>query len=149
MAQARSQTLSIAREFTATGFLWRLMFAMILVLATYNPTGFSYFHWLREASGASGLGPEHFVVGVLLTIGWAILLVATQRSLGTVGLVLAGALLGGLVWWFTDLGVFAVGTVDALAWVSLTCLGLLLAVGLSWSHIWRRITGQLEVDDNN
>jgi len=25
----------------------------------------------------------------------------------------------------------------------------LLAVGLSWSHVWRRLTGQFEVDDGD
>jgi hypothetical protein len=36
-----------------------------------------------------------------------------------------------------------------LTWVILLCLALLLAVGLSWSHVWRRLTGQYEVDDND
>jgi hypothetical protein len=38
-------------------------------------------------------------------------------------------------------------TVTSATWVSLFCVALLLAVGLSWSHVWRRLTGQFEVDD--
>jgi hypothetical protein len=63
--------------------------------------------------------------------------------------VLAAALIGGIIWWLTDLGWLAVGSVSALTWVSIICLSLLLAVGLSWSHIWRRLTGQYEVDDTD
>ena len=29
-----------------TGFAWRIAFALALVFATFNPSGFSYFHWV-------------------------------------------------------------------------------------------------------
>jgi hypothetical protein len=135
----------VVREFGATSFVWRFAASMLLVFATYNPTNFSYYAWVRNGE----LGPEHFVVGIILIIGWSIFLVATQRSLGTAGSVLAAALIGGIIWWLTDLGWLAVGSVSALTWVSIVCLSLLLAVGLSWSHIWRRLTGQYEVDDTD
>jgi len=137
------------REFGPLSFFWRFVATLVLVVATYNPTAFSYYRWVRSGMSDGGLGPEHFVVGIGLIIGWTILVVATQRSLGTVGLLLAAALIGGLVWWLTDLGWIAVGSVSALTWVSLFCLAALLAVGLSWSHVWRRLTGQYEVDDND
>lgn len=139
---------SVDREFNATSFLWRLVASLILVLATYNPTQFSYFRWLRADMGNGGLGPEHFVVGIALVIGWTILIVATHKSLGMLGFVLGAALIGGVIWWLTDMGWIAVDSVSALSWVSLVCLAVLLAVGLSWSHVWRRLTGQYEVDDN-
>jgi hypothetical protein len=34
-----------------------------------------------------------------------------------------------------------------MAWVSMVCLALLLAIGMSWSHVRRRMTGQVDVDD--
>jgi hypothetical protein len=140
---------SSAREFGAASFFWRLGASLILVLATYNPTSFSYYRWLLNSRSAGELGPEHFVAGIAVVIGWTIFVVATQKSLGSVGLVLGAALIGGFVWWMTDLGLIAVGSVSALSWVALICLAMLLAVGLSWSHVWRRLTGQVEVDDND
>jgi Family of unknown function (DUF6524) len=140
---------SVAREFNALSFVWRFAVTLLLIVATYNPSGVSYFHWLRGGISNGGLGPEHFVAGVAIVIGWAILLVATQRSLGTFGLVLGAALIGGFVWLLTDAGIIAVDSVSALTWVSLICLAVLLTVGLSWSHVWRRVTGQYEVDDND
>jgi hypothetical protein len=139
------------REFSFLGFTWRFVASLLLVLVSYNPSGFSYWHWLRAAMNAdpSTLGPEHFVAGVLLLIGWVILLAATQRSLGFFGLMLGAALLGGVVWLLIDIGILNVGTVSSATWVGLICIALLLAAGLSWSHVWRRLTGQFEVDDGD
>jgi hypothetical protein len=151
---AKSQTGKsgkTSREFSFLGFLWRFAASLFLVLVSYNPSGYSYWHWLRAAMNAepSTLGPEHFVAGVLLLIGWVILLAATQRSLGFFGLMLGAALLGGVVWLLIDIGILNVGTVSSATWVGLVCIALLLAVGLSWSHVWRRLTGQFEVDDGD
>jgi uncharacterized membrane protein len=137
------------REFGAANFFWRLAASLILVLATYNPTRFSYYRWVHNSWTADTLGPEHFVAGVLVIIGWTVLVVATRRSLGLGGVFLGAALIGGIVWWLTSSDWIAVGSFAALAWVILICLSILLAVGLSWSHVWRRLTGQLEVDDND
>ena len=139
------------RDFNLLSFLWRFAGVLVLVVATYNPTRFSYLRWVMETMGdeARALGPEHFVVGVILIAGWAVLIAATQRSLGALGLLLAAAIIGGVVWWLTDLGIVSVASVSALTWVVLLCLSLLLTVGLSWSHVWRRLTGQYEVDDND
>lgn len=141
----------VAREFNATSFLWRLVVSLILVIATYNPSGYSYLNWLRNAMSGPvrDLGPEHFVVGMALVIGWTVFVVATKKSLGTVGFVLGAALIGGIVWWLTSIGLVQVGSGSALTWVSIVCLAVLLAVGLSWSHVWRRLTGQYEVDDDD
>jgi len=38
--------------------------------------------------------------------------------------------------------------VTAFTWVILVILSVMLAIGLSWSHGWRRLTGQVEVDDD-
>ena len=45
-----------------------------------------------------------YLVGVVLMIGWVILLAATQRSLGVFGLMLGAMLLGGVVWLLVDIG---------------------------------------------
>ena len=66
---------------------------------------------------------------------------------GAFGLILGGSLLGGVVWLLIDVGLLDVDTLTSATWVSLICVALLLAVGLSWSHVWRRLTGQFEVDD--
>jgi hypothetical protein len=138
-----------SREFSFASFLWRFLASLLLVTVTYNPTDYSFVAWLSAASPEAPLGPEHFVVGVVLLIGWVILLAATQRSLGPLGLILGGCLLGGVVWLLTDIGWLDLANFKSATWVGLVCVAALLAVGLSWSHVWRRLTGQFEVDDGD
>lgn len=145
MAENNTQPKSVSREFTALSFIWRFAASLALVLATYNPSGYSFFHWV---SNTESLGAEHFVVGIVIVIGWVILIAATKRSLDTLGMVLGIVLLAGLVWLGIDLGALSLDSVSAVTWVVLVCIALLLAIGLSWSHIWRRLTGQFEVDDD-
>jgi hypothetical protein len=146
MSENISKQKPVSREFTIFSFVWRFAAALLLVLATYNPSGYSFFHWV---SNSEGLGPEHFVAGVIVLIGWVILLAATKRSLDTLGMVLGVILLAGLVWLLIDFGMLSLDSVSSLTWVILVCIAALLAVGLCWSHIWRRLTGQFEVDDND
>jgi hypothetical protein len=145
MAENNTQPKSVSREFTALSFIWRFAASLALILATYNPSGYSFFHWVGHTES---LGAEHFVVGIIIVIGWVILIAATKRALDTLGMVLGIVLLAGLVWLGIDLGVLSLDSVSAVTWVVLVCIALLLAVGLSWSHIWRRLTGQFEVDDD-
>ena len=135
-------------EFDWLGFVIRLAATLVLVLATYNPSGWSFAHWLKNGFSNSSLGPEHFVVGVIILIGWVILLTATYRSMGTLGLVLEALLFGGLVWLLIDFGALDIDSVSEFTWVILIILSVMLAIGLSWSHVWRRLTGQFEVDDD-
>ena len=135
-------------EFDWASFALRLAATLVLVLATYNPSGYSFAHWLQNGFSNDGLGPEHFVVGVIVLIGWVILLTATQRSMGTFGLILEALLFGGIVWLLIDFGLLSIDTVAKFTWVILVILSVMLAIGLSWSHVWRKLTGQFEVDDD-
>jgi len=134
-------------SFGLLSFGWRALFALVLVLVTYNPTQVSYYHWLKDAIAAGTFGPEHAVVGVLVLSGWTVFLRATFQSLGALGLVLCSAFFAALVWFLIDFGVLAADSVSTVTWISIVCLALLLAIGMSWSHIRRRMTGQVDVDD--
>jgi hypothetical protein len=134
------------RSFGFIDFLWRWALALALVIATYNPSGKSYFHWVKAAFSGEGLEPLHYFIGVLLIAGWAIFLIATEHSLGALGSIIGAAVLGTGIWLLVDLGVLHPNSMTAIAWLVLFGVGTLLAIGMSWSHIWRRLSGQLEVD---
>jgi hypothetical protein len=70
----------MAKEFNAVSFLLRLLFALLLVFGTYNPTDFSYLSWV--ISGDAGFDPVTALVGVALLIAWIVFLRATFLSLG-------------------------------------------------------------------
>ena len=139
---------SVSKEFSLGSFIWRYLLALGLVLTTYNPSEYSAFHWIRAAFADGNLGAVHFLVAVFFLIGWVILWVATWKAMETLGVILAIAALAAIVWTLISIGVLAADSAGALTWIILVCLATLLAIGLSWSHVWRRLTGQYTVDED-
>ncbi len=127
--------------------LIRFIGALLIILLTYNPTGHSYVHWLDDALKGAGFQAQHAFVGVVLLIGWTIMIRATFRSLGAIGLLLASALIGTFVWLLDSYGLFETQSDSIIVWLALISLSALLAIGTSWSHIRRNVTGQIDVDD--
>lgn len=137
----------MAYRFGWSSFLWRLLFCAVLVLLTFNPTRFSYLHWLYRSWEFDRLGAAHALAGVVVISGWAVMLRAAGRSLGGLGLFLGAAFFGTLVWFLISIGVLSVDSRSTITWIALVCLSGLLALGMSWSHIRRRLSGQVDVDD--
>lgn len=133
-------------EFTFLSFLWRLVGCLILVLVTFNPSGYSAYHWVAGAISESTFGPLHAIAIILLVIGWAIVLVASWRALDAFGVIIVSLALAAVVWLLVDLGLFKPQSISSYAWIVLVCLAIVLAIGMGWSHIWRKLTGQLSVD---
>lgn len=133
--------------FNWLSFLLRFLSSALIVLLTVNPSGYSYYHWLVLSIQNSSFGAQHAFVGVLLLIGWTILIRATFRSLGWFGLLLASALIGTFVWMLDEYRLISTESTTAVGWVALVSLSVLLAIGMSWSHIRRRLSGQIDVDD--
>lgn len=131
------------------GFLLRLAAALLLVMLTYNPTRFCFVAWVRAAMTQEGVGAVHALSGIALLIGWTVFLRTAWGALGTLGIVLGTAFLAAVVWVLIDYDVLAVESGSALAWVVLTCVATLLAVGMSWGLWKRRASGQVEVDEIN
>ena len=132
---------------SVAGFFWRFVGALVLVLGTFNPSGHSGYHWIATAVAESRFGPTQLIVFALLAIGWVVFMIATLRALGTLGVALAVLLLGGIIWLLFDIGLLQSHSASAITWIALVCLAGVLAVGMSWSHIWRRLTGQVNVED--
>jgi Family of unknown function (DUF6524) len=138
----------MATEFSVSSFLARWLFAAVLVFGTYNPTEYCYFNWIW--SKGTEIGPVIALAGVVLLIAWIVFLKATLESLGLLGIVLGGALFGCVIWWLIDIGLLHPDSTTAFTWIILLVLSLILAAGMSWSHIRRRLTGQVDVmDDHN
>lgn len=130
---------------TWSSFSLRLFFAFLLVFTTFNPSGYSYFHWLKNT--LPSFTPYIALAGIALIIGWAMFIRATIRSLGPIGVTLAVLLQACLVWLFIDLGWFDWQNMNLMAWVGLSITSVVLAMGMSWSHIRRRLSGQVDTDD--
>jgi hypothetical protein len=126
------------------GVLVRLVGALGVVLLTYNPTGNSFYHWaLRDLAHITAVKA---FAGALLLVGWIICIRAAFVSLGRLGVVLSALVLGTLVWVLTDYGFLNPDRPSLLSWVALIAIGIILGIGLSWSLVRARVTGQVEVD---
>ncbi len=137
------------RSFSWKGFLVRFLFALVLVFATFNPSGYSYYHWVAAWIGDATRDNTAFLAlaGVVLLIGWTILLRATLFSLGAFGLILASAFFGVLLWLIVDVGLVPANSTTAITYLVLIALSGVLGTGVSWSHVRRRVSGQTDVDD--
>jgi len=130
---------------SASGVVVRFIFALLLVLLSYNPSGYSYFHWAYTSW--HHITPYVVIAGIILLIGWGVYINATLNSLGIVGVIAFAALLGCLVWLFIYWGFLSVSDVSAMVWVIEILLAALLTVGMCWSHFTRRMSGQVDVDE--
>lgn len=131
-------------EFSFKGALWRVAFALALVFATYNPSGFSYVHWL--ADGFPTVTPVEAIVGLGLLGLWIFFVRSAHAALGVIGVGVLVALFAAIVWWMSTRGWVSVGTGSTLAWIVLTVLGLVLGIGMSWALIRQKASGQASVD---
>jgi len=121
--------------------LIRILLAVALVLATWNPTGYNYVEW--ALTDRSALDATKALVGVILLAGWVLCVRATWVSLGSIGVALVVAILAALVWWLTSMG-FVSRDQGTLAWIVLVAIGVLLGVGMGWSLVRQKATGQVE-----
>jgi len=131
------------KEFTFVSFLLRFLFALALVFLTYNPSGYSWVGWLLSDTALV----YKVAGGVVLLIGWVMFLRATWRSLGAIGTILALAFFAVIIWLFHYWGIFALDDIATIEWIVLFVLSGVLAVGMSWSHVRRKLSGQYDTDE--
>ena len=130
---------------TLGGLIGRFMASLILVIATYNPTGFSYVGWV------SGIFPHvqpiQAVVGVALLGLWIFFIHATWRSLGTLGVSLGLAFFAAVTWLVSSWGWLNNSSHSALTWLTLIIIACMLTLGLCWALIRVRVSGQAVVEE--
>ena len=115
-----------------------------MVLLSYNPTGYSFYHWaLRDFATITAVKA---LSGAVLLVGWVVCIRTAFVSLGAIGLVLSALVLGTLIWVLTDYGILNPDRPSLLSWIFLIVIGIILGIGLSWSLFRARVTGQVEVD---
>jgi hypothetical protein len=131
--------------FSYPGIIVRWLMSMFVVFATFNPSGYSYVHWvLRDADQPWSL---KVLAGLLLGSLATTFLLATVRALGLRGIIAASGLLAAATWAMIDLGLFRNLSHSAYLTIVLTVIASILALGLSWSNLSLRVTGQVDSND--
>ena len=138
-------------KITWQGVSIRFFVAVVLVFCTYNPHEKSYFHWVKTyltpASETHTSLALLVFAGIVLIIGWTVYLRATMRSLGLFGLLLTASFFAALLWLVVDFKLISLENTTLVIDLVLILLAAVLATGITWSHIRRRISGQADVDD--
>jgi hypothetical protein len=137
--------MSTQKNFGLNHFFVRFVCALIVVFATYNPEGLSYYHWAVER--LSEFSVLKAFIGVILLVGWIILIRATLGSLGTIGILLSIAFFGLAIWLIIDVLGLSADNARVIGYIIELMLAGVLSIGVSWSHVRRRISGQVDTDE--
>ena len=129
------------------GFILRWLFAFVLLAITYNPTSLNYARWANDNWETSL--PLIVLAGLLLLVIYVVFMTAVFRGIGRLGVVLILAVFAALIWVLVTYGWLSLDNPSAMTWVALIALSVVLAVGMYWGILWRRISGQIEADDES
>ncbi len=128
-----------------TGVIVRFVIAFALVALTWNPSPYNFIRW--ALNNWNEAAPYVLFSGLVMTVIWIVFLRAGARSLGLLGAALAIAVAGSILWMIIDFGLIDPANTTTLTWVLMTLLAAVLTAGMSWSHLRRRWSGQVDTDD--
>lgn len=123
----------------------RLLIAAIVVFATYNPTGKSIFHWVKNSENPTDAWV--ILVAIIAILANIALLIAAWKALGKLGTCIVLILFAALVYLSLQEGWVSAGNQVSIQWLALILYSVFLGIGLSGAIIWRRATGQVVTDE--
>ncbi|MFK7893316.1 MAG: DUF6524 family protein [Granulosicoccus sp.] len=137
--------LRAIKESSPIVLVTRVLIAAAIVFASYNPTGNSIFHWVKNNDNPTDawviLGA---IIAVLANVA---LLIAAWKALGRLGTVIMAVLFAALVYLSLQEGWVTTDSYTSLQWLGLILYSVFLGIGLSGAIIWRRATGQVVTDE--
>jgi hypothetical protein len=126
-------------HFSGGTFLVRLLLMEALVLGTYNPSGFSFFHWVITADGA--LTSAKVAMSLFLAGAYGLVVTVLIGSIGGLGFLVGAFCVLLLV--YQALLIFPEArTWLVLQWAGLVSLAFVLTVGVVWSSLQYSLLGQ-------
>jgi hypothetical protein len=140
------EAMAVKQESVLGSFVLRLLGSLLLVFSTYNPAGYSYYHWMMNGS-FSPIALKVFV-GIGLVLVYGVVLTVMFAAFRGAGLIAGGlaALLFSI-----ELAIIVVPTQHEASWQRWVVIGqysvliavaVVIAFGVSWSHLIERLTGQ-------
>ncbi len=130
------------RTFTFGSFAVRLLLTLFIVLSAYNPTGYSYYHWLI---GDEGGFVSKFVVGLALVSINILLLVTAFDALKLLGMIIVVLNYSAVVWWLHTVGAIDFWYRPTMSMSVLIGVAAINAAGLSFSLWMGRLSGLLHI----
>jgi hypothetical protein len=122
----------------------RVLFAAFIVFGTYNPTGRSYYHWMRDSDAAA---TWKLIASGLLVVAYSVAVPIVWRALGPLGLLLTTVLATTACWVLIEAGWISLDAPNAPVWIFLSVVAFVGGVGLCWMLFGRILDGQLRTRD--
>ena len=123
----------------------RILVAAIAVFASYNPTGNSIFHWVRDHEDPTNAWVV--LASIVIVLVHIALLIAAWKALGKVGTVIMLVLFAALAYLAFQEDWVSAGNNASLQWLGLILYSAFLGIGLAGAILWRRATGQIVTDE--
>ncbi|MFY9237474.1 MAG: DUF6524 family protein [Roseovarius sp.] len=130
--------------FGPVNVLQRWLLTVFIVFATYNPSGMSFLHWAVSPGSNKTVVAA---VGVALLGLFIFIARSTWRSMKLVGITITALFFFLFSVMLIDLGVIQLSSTEVLEVITLVVIASTLAVGLSFSAIRARLSGQIDSDD--
>ena len=127
------------------GILLRWLGAFLLLAAIFNPTRWNYVTWARDSWDTQT--PLIVFIGLILAVSAMVYLVATMRSIGILGALVIVAIFAAGLWVLSDWGVLGLQDSALNIWLGILAMSLILGVGMSWSILRQRLSGQQTTDE--
>jgi len=131
-----------------TYFLHRWAIGLLLLTATYNPTGWCYIVWVNRNPDL----PASIVLlfGLVITFGFVVYVRGAFGAIGIFGVLALSAFCGTALWALSDLKFIDLKNPVSADWAILFVLSLIFSLGMSWSHLRRlRISGRIKKHGNS
>jgi Family of unknown function (DUF6524) len=133
--------------FSGSSLTVRLLFSLALVFVTYNPTGYSFYHWLSDA-GSGPLSLKLLTALSLAMVYYAAFRIVLAAFRGS-GIIVAALL---VVLCVIELALLVPQPresswqvyVEGAQYVVLLAIAIIVSFGISWSSLIERLTGQLQ-----
>lgn len=130
--------------FGFVNIIQRWLFTLFIVFGIYNPSGISYLHWLFDAETNLTIAS---VVGVALFGVILFIMRSTWRSMKFVGIFITALFFLLFNVMLIDTGIVSLSHAKVFEIMGLFTVASTLAIGLSFSAIRARLSGQVDSDD--
>jgi hypothetical protein len=117
----------------------RWLISATLVFASYNPSGHSYWHWATAPGGSPSL---EACIGIFLLAAWVAVARMAFAALGYRGVAAVVSLIIAAIVFRVGLGWLIFANVAVTGYTILLWISTVLGIGLSWSFLQRRISGE-------
>lgn len=120
----------------------RWLMSALVVFGAYNPSGYSYCHWVTRGDGIS---PLQVFAGIAIFIGAVVIARMAFLSVGYIGSAIIATVVMMVILFCVGLDLFEFEDVEITIYTVQFWLSFVLAAGTGWSFIQRRISGERDV----